>query len=83
MGQGGTGLGGGRLTFWRVQSFLGSSKSSVPQKMGTPAQTLLIQVQPRTQQPPELISNEGSQVHHRPAEQNLLGTGAPRDPGDH
>ena len=77
----GWGWGGGRLTFRRVQSFLGSSKGSVPQKMGTPAQTLLIQVQPRSQQLPELISNEGSRVHRRPAERNLLGTGAPRDPG--
>ena len=79
----GWGWGGGRLTFRRVQSFLSSSKGSVPQKMGTPAQTLLIQVQRRSQQPPELISNEGSRVHCRPAERNLLGTGALRDPSDH
>lgn len=75
----GWGWGGGRLTFGG--SSFSVHKSSVPQKMGNPAQTLLIQVQPRTQQPPELISNED--LSHRLTEQNLLGTGAPRDPGDH
>lgn len=78
VGRVGWGWGGGRLTFWRVQ-FPQFLKELVPQKMGNPAQTLLIQVQPRTQQPPELISNDlGSTTD--PLNRIFFGTGAPKGP---